>query len=688
MNTLFKKLLPLWVMIFSAIIAMSGSPVSGFQNIKELAVVASGPVQRMAGVAAPASEPRYDQIIKFNPKESPGLTQMTDARGDASGPAPVIMAKITRLATRASGAGDSIISIESTRALNYTAFKLLNPLRLVLDFTQMVQGDLTDRIQVDQGVVDSIRPLYFSEAKVLRLEISLNRPANYDIRPAGGNNIEVHLQAAASQMAQTAPPVPAPDFPPSAPIGVRMDSEPRSDDYMDNQVARSQEVAEGKEKLATEEEEVDTCKHLLSGEKEKISLDFQEADLRNIFRIFSEVSGFNLILARGVEGGVTMRLLDVPWNQAFSTILENNNLWRLCMGENIIRIASRATLANEEAERRDQAKRRMEAIRAEELARELVTEVVQINYADLVELQKNLNGLVSDPDRAIVAIDLRTNQVVLTDIKPHVEEMKALVKVLDVPTDQVMIEARIVEVNKNFAENLGIKWGLSSTDVVLGDRTDVALNQGIADPTLFDPFIVDLAPSVGTALSATPAGAFNLLVGGLAGDLRLDIQLEALEEQGRARILASPKVTTLDNTEAVIKAGQKIPFQTITNTLLVRTEFVDAELMLKVTPHITKDGFVYMIIDATKNAADFSRANEFLPPVITTKEAHTEVLVADGDTTVLGGIYESEENELKEAVPLFSKIPLLGLLFQSNAVRDIVNELLIFVTPTVVKNRS
>jgi len=563
--------------------------------------------------------------------------------------------EIIQLTTEEGTSGEAIITIESSRAIQYTAFKLLNPLRLVLDFPKMRKGTLTDRIEVNKGVVDSIRALHFEEAGVLRLEIALNKAAGYDIQKPVNNQLVIHLEGTSTQ----------------APVSLgRRDSGKNV-----TQGGKSTAGTPQKDKQELAKIEVDPCESMLGGDKEKISLDFQDANVRNLFRIFSEISGFNLILSPEVEGVANMRLLDVPWNEAFEIILTNSGLGRQCLGKNIIRVASLQILAQEEERKVEENIRKRDKEISEKLAAELVTEVIRVNYAEIKEVALNLETIKSE--RGKITVDVRTNTLILTDIDENLDDMVKLVRVIDIQTPQVMIEARIVEVNKNVSQQLGVQWGTTAS--VFNGNTTVAPSSNANTP-----FLVDLLPA-GTALATGATSGFLLGLDGIADGLSLDIQLTALEKKGDARVLSSPKVTTLDNKEAIIKSGRSIPFQTNSANQGIKIEFIDAELSLKVTPHITSDDNVYMVIDATKNAANLAvQVNGF--PEITTKEAHTEVLVKNGHTTVLGGIYESEVRRNKESVPVLSKMPFLGALFRNLDEADDVKELLIFVTPTILSN--
>ena len=559
----------------------------------------------------------------------------------------------------------SIISIESTQPVQYTAFKLLNPLRLILDFPKMDKGNLTSRIQVDTGIVNSIRPIHFEVAGVLRLEIVLNQSADYEINKPEKNKLIVRLrssgQVSGQEMAQMSP-----SMKETAPSSNKKEFYKKSL----RGAASLMEEAEEAEEVALNE---DTCFPMLFGEKEKISLDFQNADVRNLFRIFAEISGFNVILSPEVGGSVNIRMIDVPWNQAMEIILTNSALGRECFGGNIVRVATKVTLAAEDTARLSEKTRAVSERLNERDSEDLVTEVVRVNHADITELSTSLTALKSARKDALITIDTRTNTLILNDLRHHVDDMLETIKILDISTPQVLIEAKIVEISKTFSQELGISWGLVNPDPGFPTVT--------GNSTFDTQFLVDLRPTVDIA--AGNVAGFDSLIQGFLPGVALNVKLEALEESGKGRVISSPRVTTADNKEARILSGRQIPYQ-VNSVEGNSIQFVDAELSLTVIPHVTADNSIYMIIDATKNAADFTEKIDNVP-TITTKEMHTEVLVGNGDTTVLAGIYESISTENKKAVPWFSKLPLVGFLFRAFDDKDSISELLVFITPTIVE---
>jgi len=591
------------------------------------------------------------KMIKISPAKGTQAERMlmAQASGDATAGT---LSKIVDLQT-AKEDNEVSIKIRSSQALEYTAFKLVDPLRLVLDFPNMEKSDLSGVMEVNQGVVNTIRPLYFEEAKVLRLEIGLTKAASYEILRPSSYVMDIRLKDTE-----------APSMEAQAPE----EAEPAATEPV--AVAAAEAIPDSAE---TENDRNDSCFELLGGVRDSLSMDFQSVNIKNIFRIISEVSGYNLVLSPDVSGTVNIRLIDVPWNKAFELIMENNGLGRMCEG-NIIRIVPKATLL------------------AAQVAEPLVTEMIRINYAVIGEMVKNLNGLKSP--RGNITADTRTNTLILTDISEKVDEMISVIKTLDVKTPQVMIESKIVELSRNYAQELGIVWGAYTERIdssqpnqfpslvrTGGDRDVRFQSQADIAADGLDPgFIVDLGIP-----SGKPAGQFGVLLATLGLDHALDIQLEALEAQGKSRTIANPKVTTLDNTEATIQSGQRIPYQTSTSNEGTKIEFIDANLELKVTPHITADENIYMKIAATQNTADFSKT-VFGVPTINTKEAFTEVLVYNGATTVLGGIYQKSTSENRSSVPWFSDIPIIGYLFKNRIEDDRIFELLIFVTPTILRD--
>jgi len=393
----------------------------------------------------------------------------------------------------------------------------------------------------------------------------------------------------------------------------------------------------------------------------KLSLDFKDADIKNILRLIAEVSNFNIIAGDDVTGKITMRLADVPWDQALDVILQARSLGMTKVG-NVIRIAPLNALKKEiQAE--------LEAKRAKEKLEDLVTELIPVNYATAKEVQPQVKSILSD--RGDVKVDDRTNILIVKDIARNIVAAKNLVKSLDTKTPQVLIEARIVEANLTFQRELGISWGL---EIGGGKAT---LKGGLSDNRLVD---LPAEPKTG----AGSAGILEFLF--TRGTIRdLDMAISAHEIRGDVKIISSPKIATLDNKEASIEQGLRIPYLRLTTEGTVTTEFIDANLKLTVTPHVTNDGNIKLSIKAKKDAPDTSIVVQGVPS-IDKKEAITEVLIKDSGVVAIAGIYTIEKNIQDEGIPLFKKIPVLGWLFKREAKEDKRKDLLIFISPKIIKD--
>jgi type IV pilus assembly protein PilQ len=430
---------------------------------------------------------------------------------------------------------------------------------------------------------------------------------------------------------------------------------------------------------------------------QRISMDFKDADLTNVFRIIAEVSNLNIITADDVKGKVSLRLVNVPWDQALDIVLRSKSLGAAQEG-NVLRIAPLSSLRKEEQDRFDAQKQvdqsRQEAMnRAAEVraTQEAVFDTVPVSYSKASELLAKIKPLTSKFGR--LDSDDRTNVLIIRDLPQNIAEVKALVATLDTATPQVLIEARIVEVETTFARELGIQWGGAYRD---GSSTKFGMTgaQGVTgasnpgapiDAATTNPFTASTPPP---SYAVNLPAAIGLGTGGgiafgiLKDNLRLDLALSALESSGNAKIVSSPKVVTVDNKEATIEQGTQIPYSTVSASG-TNTQFVDATLRLKVTPHITPDGRVSMKVEAQNDSPGEATPTGQL--AINKKKATTEVLIQDGDTAVIGGIMQVARQESQAGLPWLSKIPVLGYLFRKDTNTARNRELLIFITPKVLK---
>lgn len=406
----------------------------------------------------------------------------------------------------------------------------------------------------------------------------------------------------------------------------------------------------------------------------RISLDFKDVDIRDVLRLIADVSDLNIIAGDEVSGTVTIRLVDVPWDQALDVILLTKGLGFVRVG-NVLRIAPAQMLKTEE-------EARLQERRAKEKLEDLVVKLQPVNYANVGEVSKLVKRLLTP--RGTVDTDTRTSTVIIKDIPSVIDEATALIKAIDSQTPQVMIEARIVEASLDFSKEIGSQWGFGSNPT--GDGRDFGIGGDTAPPTTPNnnfPFQQGNNVVVENPITLNPAGLLNL-GGFLLNDrVNVDLRIAAAELNGEGKVISSPRVVTLDNREAIIEQGVSIPFQTFENGD-AQLEFIDAVLSLKVTPHITADRAIIMAIEVTRNAPDNSIETPTGSPAIAKNQAKTETLVQDGQTLVLGGIYVIEKAESSQRVPGLWKIPVLGNAFRNFDTEDRRRELLIFVTPSVV----
>jgi type IV pilus assembly protein PilQ len=410
-----------------------------------------------------------------------------------------------------------------------------------------------------------------------------------------------------------------------------------------------------------------------------VSLDFQGADLRAVLRTFSEISGLNLVIDPSINGTVDVALRDVPWDQALDIILRANKLGYVVDGT-IVRIAPLTVLAAEEEERRKLSD-------AQALAGELQVLTRSLSYARAADLRELITATILS-QRGSIQFDTRTNTIIIQDLADRLERAAALITTLDRPEPQVEIEARIVQTTREFARRLGVQWGFNGTastalgntlpttfpnQLAIGGRTGAAQGPAGGDP-------VSSAVNLGVPGASSAAG---LALGSINGAINLDVALSAIERSGQGRILSTPKVSTQNNIEAEITQGIQIPIQTVANNT-VTVSFRDAALTLRVTPQITAANTVIMRIAMENSAPDFSRAVNGIPP-IDTQRALTQVLVSNGETTVIGGIYVSREQSSQDRTPALHRLPLLGWLFKRDEFTDESRELLIFITPKVMR---
>ena len=403
----------------------------------------------------------------------------------------------------------------------------------------------------------------------------------------------------------------------------------------------------------------------------RVSLDFKDVAISDVLRLIAEVSDLNIIAGDEVSGNVTIRLVEVPWDQALDVILMTKGLGFVRVG-NVLRIAPADVLKAEEEVR-------LQERRNKEKLEDLEVKLLPVNYATVRDTEGLIKRLLSA--RGTVNLDERTNTLIIKDISSVIDEASALIAAIDTQTPQVMIEAKIVEANLDFSRELGSIWGIQTnqfTDAFDPDtpRTDL----GSEDLTFIDNNSLAFA----NPITAVPTGLLTVGALILDQDFRVDAQIQAAESTGDGKVVSSPRIVTLDNKEARIEQGVSIPFQTFEGGD-ARLEFIDAVLSLIVTPHITADESIIMEIEVTRNAPDGTVPTPTGSPAIAKNVAETETLVKDGQTLVLGGIYTITKAKTSTRIPYLHRIPVIGNAFKSNSVVDSRKELLVFVTPRIVR---
>lgn len=424
---------------------------------------------------------------------------------------------------------------------------------------------------------------------------------------------------------------------------------------------------------------------------ERIDIELQDAPIKDVLLLFSDIGRVNIIAGPEVDGTITMKLSAVPWDQALDIILRSLTLGMVQEG-NVIRVSTQAAL---EEERR----KAIEEANAAVQLKALETRLIPLSYATVGDMLPKVQSVLSS--RGSVTPDSRTNTLIVMDVAENIALAESLVRQLDSQTPQVLIEARIVEARTNWLRQLGIQWGFdfiaspgtgnptgllfpNSIGVGGGSGSNQSPIRGLILPgAAANPnYAVDLPAPVSTG----SGGALGFSFGSLSGNLNTNLRLSAAEEEGEVRIISAPKIVTLDNTEAQIEQGVQIPISQV-SAQGVNTRYVNATLGLRVTPHVTNEGSVMLEVQVQKNEADFVNTGARGDPTILTKSAQSQLLIIDGDTAVIGGIYTRNTALNYSKVPWFADIPIIGWFFKNKVERDDRSEMLIFLTPRIV-NRS
>ncbi len=685
--------------------------------------------------AAPAGAPAAEEVEEIR-EQSLAPPPKSRSQASSSAPASAISAIHHELL------GDVLkVTLRADGRLNYTSFVLDGPKRLVFDFNGVLNAVAKAALTIDELGVSRVRVAQFrtAEPRITRVVFDLDENvAHRAVAADSGLEVafarsEAAFQTPALASMNESPEPPAPEkgtiyiensngttyggvvssaaytptsggsFEPvtltaqdlSASLGDPIPSLPTPPPPSQApaqpgtpQPGSQTTILPGSQQLGQRE---------YTGEL--ISLDFKDGDIQDIFRLFADISGLNIVVQPGVSGRITLKLVEVPWDQALELILKTNKLGYAVEG-NVIRIAPLAELAAEESERRRLAEEKA-------LAGDLFTQTRVLSYAKASEIQDLLQKNLSP--RGDIVIDERTNTVIYTDLAEEVAAINQLIDTLDTPIPGVEIEARIVVTTRTFARQLGVQWGFTSNQTQnLGNTTELVFPNriqldgqsigsnagrqfnappaegGLAPPEFTEGTDdVQRGYAVNLPFAGSPTGAIGLSLGSIGGAFSIDAAISAAERRGQVRIISAPKIITQNNKAAEIKQGVTFPVQVVANNTIT-VQFKDAVLDLSVTPQITSADTIILDIEVNNDSLDFGRSVNGIPSIIT-QAATTQVLVDDGSTTVIGGVFVNTSQESETMVPLLHRIPLLGYLFKSKSSDTRNEELLIFLTPRIRK---
>lgn len=425
---------------------------------------------------------------------------------------------------------------------------------------------------------------------------------------------------------------------------------------------------------------------------EKLSLNFQDIDVRSVLQLIADFTNLNLVASDTVQGNITLRLQNVPWDQALDLILKTKGLDKRQIG-NVLLVAPADEIAARERQELESQKQ------IQQLA-PLRRDLIQVNYAKAADIAKLFQSVTSADktadERGSISVDERTNSIIAYQTQNRLDELRRIVSQLDIPVRQVMIEARLVEANVDYSKQLGVRWGGNSSHgnfsvygkdgaTTVDSTTGQVYLPGTSTVGNFTSTSgVAPTPFVDMGVSGSTSG---IGIGFMAGGQMLDLQLSALQSSGNGEIISQPKVVTSDKETAKILRGTEIPYQEASSSGATSTSFKQAALSLEVTPQITPDNRIIMEVKVNKDAPDYQNALNGVPP-ISKNEVNAKVLVSDGETIVLGGVFSNTQTKSTTKVPMLGDIPYVGRLFRRDSVTDSKVELLIFLTPRIMNNQA
>lgn len=414
---------------------------------------------------------------------------------------------------------------------------------------------------------------------------------------------------------------------------------------------------------------------------EKLSLNFQDIDVRSVLQLIADFTDLNLVASDTVQGNITLRLQNVPWDQALDLVLKTKGLDKRKIG-NVLLVAPADEIAARERQELESQKQ------IAELA-PLRRELIQVNYAKAADIAKLFQSVTSGSaenngttdERGSITVDDRTNSIIAYQTQEKLDELRRIVTQLDIPVRQVMIEARIVEANVDYDKSIGVNWRgarVGDNNFVIGGSGGVRTGGGSSAPSTALGTFVDMGADNATS---------SIGIGFITDNTILDLELSAMEKTGNGEIVSQPKVVTSDKETAKILKGAEIPYQEASSSGATSVSFKEAALSLEVTPQITPDNRILMEVKVTKDAPDFSREVNGVPP-INKNEVNAKVLISDGETIVIGGVFSNTQTKATDKVPFLGDLPFLGRMFKRDVVEDKKSELLVFLTPRIMNNQA
>ncbi|MDT4808082.1 Type IV pilus biogenesis and competence protein PilQ [compost metagenome] len=419
---------------------------------------------------------------------------------------------------------------------------------------------------------------------------------------------------------------------------------------------------------------------------EKLSLNFQDIDVRSVLQLIADFTDLNLVASDTVQGNITLRLQNVPWDQALDLVLKTKGLDKRKVG-NVLLVAPADEIAARERQELESQKQ------IAELA-PLRRELIQVNYAKAADIAKLFQSVTSGDgsnkdERGSITVDDRTNSIIAYQTQDKLDELRRIVSQLDIPVRQVMIEARIVEANVDYDKSLGVRWGgtqlfANGRGVVYGNDDLGGEGSGSGDEGGDSGDSTGNFPFVDMGVANRTSG---IGIGYISDNLILDLELSAMEKTGNGEIVSQPKVVTSDKETAKILKGAEVPYQEASSSGATSTSFKEAALSLEVTPQITPDNRIIMEVKVTKDEPDFANALNGVPP-IKKNEVNAKVLVSDGETIVIGGVFSNTQTKSVDKVPFLGDLPYLGRLFKRDTISDKKSELLVFLTPRIMNSQA